>query len=281
MKLLRAHHERGEISLIAVGLILAAVAAATAVTVVVVKQNQGSNPGGFSLSVLESSATRDTSDLPVIAIRYQVDFQNDAAPQALQSLLSVHCTIKQTQLTRNRVFTGQGDVLASERLSKGDVVIKPGEDDKAIHGAFKVSCELFRDKDSLASAKGDDVNVPAPSGNQLVDITDLQGTYRVSFARVSGDATNCTVDGTRSVVATAVTGTTIKIELEKLAVYEGPLPESLEFKGNASINPGFTDYYGAFEAHFDRAAAPTRLSGQIITTDPSCTLSFGASREDS
>jgi len=263
--------------LVAIGIF---VAGATAAGVIIVRENHGDNPGGFSLSVVETSASRDAFDLPIATIRYRVDLQSDAAGAALQSALVVHCTIKQSQFTRDRTFSGEAEAFQSTRFIEGALVIKPGEDNKSIQGAYKVNCELRRDGRLLDSAAGDTVTIPPPSGRQTVDITDLAGVYQVTLARTSGSTTDCVVDGTRRVNVLATTSTSLKVSWDILVVYDGPLDETLTFKGDVAITPGFTDYFGPLQAHFDRTSSPTSLIGEIQTSEPACTFAFNGFRAD-
>lgn len=283
--------DRGALPLIAI-LITAFIATAVGTTVYVVKTNHGDNPGGFTLAVTHSTAGRTSGGAPTVAIGYEVDFQNDAAPQALQSVLQVRCTLIQVQLTHDRTFTGQSDVVAGARLSPGTVPIRFGDDDRGAAGAFTVSCNLLRDGAVLAVATGDKVTIPPPtgatptptpsdsgsaSGAGDVDASDLGGEYRTRFERTSGRTPDCTAPDEHVFTVTPTGGPAVKVELDQVVVYEGAIAADLTFTTNAALYPGHADYYGPLVTQFVRDSAIT-MAGTLTTTDPACEFKFTATR---
>jgi hypothetical protein len=273
--------DRGAVPILAI-LIGLFVAAATITTVVAVKANQGNNPGGFTLAVTGSAGSRDSNDLPIATVMYEVDYQNNVAPQALSTPLLVRCTITQVQLTQNRVFQGEGEVIGTTRVVSGAVVVAPGPDNKAVQGAYNVSCQLLRDGAVLQTVKGDDVVIPQPGSSPAPtasgSIADVVGTYQTPFSYQTGDATNCISTDPRMFVVTATGDTTIKVELDSITIYTGPLDSNLGFTAaNFGLYPGHADYGGTLKAQFS-ADATEHLAGTFTTTQPPCTFTISADR---
>jgi hypothetical protein len=282
-------NERGAIPLI--GLILAGIfiAGATVTTIVVVRQNQGDNPGGFTLSVDGASAARNDQGNPIVTVAYTVNFKSDAAAAALITPVSVRCTITQKQLTRSRAFTGEGQVVGTTRIATGSVVIAPGEESRSIGGDYGVVCELTRDGAVLDTANGPGVSIaaastppesstppsepPTSTSTELPNVTPYTGRYVAPLVRTAGDETNCTLEGNRVVTAEALTTTTLKIQMDGVDIYSGPLTPDLKFSANVALFPGHAEYYGPLTGQFTHAA-PAQLQMAVVTTDPPCSYSF-------
>lgn len=285
----RANRDRGAIPLI--GLVLAGIfiGAATVTTIVVVRQNQGDNPSGFTLEVNGATASRDAGGNPIVTVAYTVDFQSDGAAAAMVTPASVHCTMSQKQLTRSRTFSAEAQVVGTTRISSGGLAIVPGEANRSIGGDFDIVCQLLRDGAVLDTASGPGVTFapasdqpaesltptepPSTASTELPDVIPFTGRYVAPFSLGSGDAINCSLTDNFTVAVTATSRTTLTIELDGASIYSGPLTQDLKFTANVSLFPGHPDYAGPLTGQFTNVA-PARLQMTIVTSSPPCTLNF-------
>jgi len=288
---MRGHavRDRGAIPLIGLVLVGIFVAAATVTTVVVVRQNQGDNPGGFTLAVTSAAATRDDAGNPIVSIGYTVDFQSDAAAAALVTPVSVRCTMSQGQLTRTRSFSGEAQVVGTTRNATGGLAITPGEGNRNIGGDFKIVCELVRDGRVLDTASGPGVSLapassspegstpptepPTSTSSELPNVIPFTGRYVAPLTRTAGDPTNCDLPDNRTVAVTATSRTTLTVELDGVQTTAGPLTPDLKFSTSVALYPGHPEYYGPLVGQFTHAV-PAQLQMTITTSDPPCTLAF-------
>ncbi|MDQ2692165.1 MAG: hypothetical protein M3Y68_09055 [Chloroflexota bacterium] len=117
------------------------------------------------VSIQNATATRDpATGLPIVTVDYTVKYPSDMYAQTLPSTPTLTCSMKQTQLTRDRTFTGAPVNITGMTIAPqtGQATISVSEDDKAIGGEFSIECSLNSDR-QLAISNTVSVNIPQPT----------------------------------------------------------------------------------------------------------------------
>lgn len=121
----------------------------------------GTNPP--QVSIQNATASRDpATGLPFVMVDYTVKYPSDLYAQTLPSVPTLTCSMRQTQLTRERAFTGAPSrvtgTTAAPQTGQATIAIV-SEDDKLIGGEFSIQCVLNSDR-QLATSNTISVNVP-------------------------------------------------------------------------------------------------------------------------
>jgi hypothetical protein len=115
------------------------------------------------ISIQNATASRDpATGLPFVIVDYTVKYPSDLYAQTLPNVPTLTCSMKQTQLTRERSFTGAPVSITGTTAAPqtGQAVISiVSESDKSIGGEFSVECTLNSDR-MLATSNTISVNVP-------------------------------------------------------------------------------------------------------------------------
>lgn len=157
---------------------------------------------GPQLTIQNASASRDAAGLPIITVDYTVTYPSDLYAQTLPGVPTLTCTMKQTQLTRDRTFTGAPVNITgtTKDPQTGQASIAVPEDGKNIGGGFSVTCTLVSDR-TLAESNSVSVDVPKlPDPPTLDPVTEkyvnsFAGTWDTNWGimtcTVSGASVNC------------------------------------------------------------------------------------------
>src|SRR5690349_8935912 len=143
------------------------------------------------VSIQNATASRDpVTALPFITVDYTVKYPSDLYAQTLPGVPTLTCIMKQTQLTRERSFTGAPASITGTTAAPqtGQAIISiVSEEDKSIGGEFSIQCTLNSDR-TLATSNTIPVNVPP------LDIEGPQPTEPPNTAcqRQVGDTWNVT-----------------------------------------------------------------------------------------
>jgi hypothetical protein len=124
-----------------------------------------------SVTIANAAASRDPgTGLPVVVVDYTVKYPNGAYAQTLPSVPTLSCTMKQTQLTRERIFNGAPINITGTSITpqNGKVTIAVPESGKFIAGDFSIICKLATDR-TLGTSNGISVNVPKSPDAANVD----------------------------------------------------------------------------------------------------------------
>ena len=101
------------------------------------------------VSIQNAMASRDpATGLPIVSVDYTVKYPSDLYAQTLPSIPTLTCGMQQTQLTRERIFTGASVNITGTTTAPqtGQATISVSEDDKSIGGEFSIECTLTSDR---------------------------------------------------------------------------------------------------------------------------------------
>ena len=115
------------------------------------------------VSIQNATASRDpATGLPFVTLDYTVTYPSDLYAQTLPTVPTLTCRMKQTQLTRERAFSGAPASITGTTAAPqtGQSIISVvSEEDKSIGGEFSIECTLNSDH-PLATSNTITVNVP-------------------------------------------------------------------------------------------------------------------------
>ena len=130
------------------------------------------------LSIQNAAASRDpATGLPFVTVEYTVKYPSDLYAQTLPGVPTLTCRMKQTQLTRDRTFTGAPASITGMTAAPqtGQAIISVvSEEDKSIGGEFFVECTLDSDR-TLATSNTIPVSIP-PLDIEEPQPTEIQST---------------------------------------------------------------------------------------------------------
>lgn len=142
------------------------------------------------VSIQNATASRDpATGLPIVTVDYTVKYPSDLYSQTLPSIPTLTCSMKQTQLTRDRTFIGAAvNITGTTAVPQtGQATIAVSEDDKSIGGEFSIECSLNSDR-QLATSNTVSVNIPqldteGPQPTEIQNTTcqwQVAGTWNVT-----------------------------------------------------------------------------------------------------
>ena len=276
----RAAGDRGVISIAAV-VIMVLIASATAGGIYVATRD-GGTPEAF-VEVTSSSATRNAQGDPVITVEYRSAFAEIAALRDQRLKIEVHCAM-QEQAEPRRNFTGFATFeVISGTSHEGGLTISPGPQNKDIKGAFRVSCDLWRDDTRIARSREVDLFVDEATAppSPTVDVTEFVGTYRGTYKRVAGTDRDCDAESTNRAVTVADRGRgTIGVEIDApgnavgISSFDAAVSAALKFSGDAFLVPGDAAWKGLFTGQFEREEGKPILKATFARADGRCTYEY-------
>jgi hypothetical protein len=161
------------------------------------------------VSIQNATASRDpATGQPTVSVDYTVKYPSDLYAQTLPSIPTLTCSMKQTQLTRDRTFSGApvsitGTTTAPQTGRATISVVS--EEDKSIAGEFSIECTLNSDH-QLAISNTISVNVP-PAAIEEPQSTEPQST--TCQWQVAGTWNITQVNNYHPVFVIVQTGTTL------------------------------------------------------------------------